>query len=735
MTPLIARFRRKPDAGAPVRTPVMLQLEATECGAVCLGIVLAYLGKWVSLQELRETCAIGRDGTNAAELVKAARHYGLQPVAWRRELRHLPAMKMPLILFWEFRHFVVLEGVKRGRYFVNDPAVGHRVIGEDEFDRCFTGVVLEMEPGESFEPGGAPVGIVKQFWPWLDLVRPALAYAVICGLLLVLPGLALPILLSVFVDHVVGDGQSDLAGLVVGLAIAASLASYALAWLQMRILRKVSLALSIRQSDRYLNRLLRLPMQFFTRRHAGDLTSRMQLIDQIALTGSVQLTGIAIEIVMSLAFLGLMLFLDPLLGIAVGLLGLLCLLVMRQITRLRTDHNHVLLHEQGMMSGLGMSGMRIMDTLRATAQENSFFSRFSGYQARELNARQKFEELGHVTESLPPTVLVLCSALVIGVGGGRVMSGDMTLGVLTAFYVLATNFLRPVGQFALFADVLETMSANLRRLEDVLDAETDRTLDGDKESETGRVVTLNRRLQLAGRVELRNVTFGFQTNHPPLIENFNLTIEPGQRVAIVGPSGSGKSTLSLLVAGIYQPWSGEIRFDDHLRSEVPREILAGSVAMVDQNIVLFAGTVNDNLTLWNPTIPDHAIVTAARDAAIHDEIASRPLGYASVVEENGRNFSGGQRQRLEIARALVNSPSVLILDEATSALDAVSEQEIDDAIRRRGCTCLIVAHRLSTIRDSDLIVVLDRGKEIQRGTHEELMAQGAGLYYELIQSA
>ena len=729
------RFGRKSDAGARVRTPVLLQLESTECGAACLGIILAHFDKWVPLEELREACAVGRDGASAADITRAARTYGLETEAWRREVHHLAQMEMPLILFWKFRHFVVLDGVGRGRYYVNDPAVGRCVIGEDEFDRSFTGVTLQMKPGKSFEPSGAPPNIFRQFWPWLETVRPALAYAVICGLLLVVPGLALPILLSVFVDHVVVDAQHHWANVVIGLAVAAGLTSYALAWLQMRILRKISLVLSIRQSDRYLSRLMRLPIHFFTRRHAGDLTSRMQLIDQIALVGSLQLTGVMIELVMSLAFLILMLFLAPLLGAAVGLLGLSCLLVMRYVTHLRTDHNHVLLHEQGMMSGLGMGGLSMIDSLKATAQEGSFFSRFTGYQARELNARQKFTELGHITESLPPTVLVIGSALVIGEGGWQVMSGDMTLGVLTAFFILAMNFLRPVGSFAQLADLLQTMSANLRRLDDVLDAGPDREHDGEAETEPGKLTTLNRRLNLIGRVELRNVTFGFQTNRPPLIENFNLVIEAGQRVAIVGPSGSGKSTLSFLVAGIYQPWSGEIRFDDHLRSEIPREILASSVAMVDQNVVLFAGTVNENLTLWNPATSDSAIVAAARDALIHDEIVSRPSGYASVVEENGRSFSGGQRQRLEIARALVSNPSIVILDEATSALDALTEVGIDDAIRRRGCTSLIVAHRLSTIRDSDLIVVLDQGKEVQRGTHEELMAAETGLYRELIQSS
>jgi len=719
--------------GTRARTPLFLQLEATECGAVCLGIMLAYFGKWVSHQELRETCSIGRDGASAADIIGSARLYGLKPTAWRREPEHLKTFKMPLILHWKLQHFVVLEGIRGNRYYLNDPASGHKVVDEEEFDGSFTGIALQLEPGEDFKPDErGPLGIIGQLWPWLRQARPALAYAVICGLLLLIPGLALPLLLSVFVDHVLDGGQTGWGGAILALTVCVGLSSYSLSWLQMRVLRRISLAMSVEQSDRFLDRLTRLPMQFFTLRHAGELTSRMQLIDQIALTGAVQLIGTLIELVMSAAFLILMLIIDPALGIAVGLLGISCLLAMRHITRLRTDHNHALLHEQGMMTGFGMAGLSVIETLKATALEDRFFSRLTGHQARELRARQKFTELGHVTEAFPQVSLVLGSALVLGIGGWRVVSGEMSLGALTAYLVLVMNFLRPIGRFALFSDLLQTMSANLRRLDDVLTAETDHEAEGTARTELGKAATLNRRVRLVGHVELRNVTFGFQRNKPPLIENFSLVIEPGQRVAFVGPSGSGKSTLSHLVAGIYRPWSGEIRFDGHLRNEIPREILSGSVAMVDQNVILFAGTVSDNLTLWNPTTPDHALVAAARDAGIHDEISCRPMGYASAVEENGRNFSGGQRQRLEIARALVNRPSILILDEATSALDTLTELEIDDAIRRRGSTCLIVAHRLSTIRDSDLILVFDEGKEVQRGVHEELMADRTGLYYELV---
>ena len=722
-------------AGPRLRTPLFLQLQATDCGAACLGIVLAHFRRWVSLEELREACGVGRDGSSAADIMRAARAYGLETTGWRREPRQLRRMPLPIILFWEFKHFVVLEGFGDGRYHLNDPASGHRTVDEETFDRSFTGVALVAQPGEAFQPGGRPPGVLRRLWPWLREFKPTLAFAAGCGLLLAVPGLALPLLLSVFVDHVLGRGQLGWGGALAGAMAASAGLIYMLTWLQARALRTLAIHLSIGQADRYLTRLLRLPMQFFAHRFAGDLTSRMQLIDLVARTGAGQLVGVAIELVMSLAFLALMLAYDVPLGIFVAALGVLCLALMRVIARLRTDHNHRLRREQGLLLGVGMAGLRGIESLRATASEHDFFARWSGHQARELNARQQFSELGHVNEALPLLFLMLGGAAVLGLGGWRMMTGEMTVGMLVGFYVVAGNFLRPVGRFVQFADLLHTLEADLQRLDDVFDAPEDPGLAA---RETGAgdsggiLATIGGRLRLTGRVELRDVTFGFQRNRPPLIENFNLTIEPGQRVAVVGPSGSGKSTLALLAAGVYRPWSGEILFDGRPRDEIPREVLTDSVSIVDQHPVLFAATVRDNLTLWNPTVPESHLVAAARDAQIHEDILGRSAGYDGDVEEAGRNFSGGQRLRLEIARALVSQPSVLILDEATSGLDPITEARVDDALRRRGCACLIVAHRLSTIRDSDRIIVLDRGRAVQHGTHDELMAAGDGLYREFL---
>ena len=719
-----------------VRTPVLLQLTQTECGAACLGIVLAHFGRWVSIEELREGCAVGRDGCNAADVFRAARRYGLEPQGWRRDPHQLGALPLPMILFWEFNHFVVLEGFRRGRFLINDPGNGHRSVSAEEFDKAFTGVTLTFKPRPDFEPGGVRPGLLHRIVPWLRDVKQPVAFAIGCGLLLAVPALAMPFLVSLFVDFVLAGREPAWGGAIVAALVGAAGLLYGLTWLRERCLRRLSIRLSIDHAERFMTRLLQLPMRFFSQRLAGDLTSRLHLLDSVSQVMTRHLVGIFIQLLTSLAFLGLMLAYDPLLAGVVVVLAVLSAVLMRVLARVRVDENRRLRREQGMLMGIGMAGLTKIDMLQATAGEDDFFSRWTGHQARELAARQRFAELGYVNAALPATFQILAAAAVLGLGGWQVMSGGMTVGGLTAFYMASVSFLQPVGAFIQLADLFQMLEADLQRLDDVFDAPEEAEEEGAAkpavEGKPGQVTTFAGRLRLRGHIELKDVTFGYQRHRDPLLKDFNLVIEPGQRVAVVGPSGSGKSTLSALVAGLQRPWSGEILIDGRPRQAVPRELFTNSVSLVDQHIFLFAETIRENLTMWVPEVPDHVLAAAARDAMIHEEIISRPLGYDAPVEEGGRNFSGGQRQRLEIARALVNDPSILILDEASCSLDAITEVRIDYALRRRGCTCLIVAHRLSTIRDSDLIVVLDAGREVQRGTHQTLMQDADGLYHELV---
>ena len=709
----------------------MMQLEATDCGAACLGIVLAHHGCWISLEELREQCGVGRDGSTLKDIAKAARSYGLDATGHSCQIHQLEALPLPIILFWGFKHFVVLEGMAGGRFYLNDPAEGHRSVDREEFDRHFTGVSLLLEPGSEFRRLGARRSVVQRLWPWLRDHRPLLARTTVFGLLLAIVLLALPLLLALFVDRVLESGQAELGWALAAGTLLAGVSAYLLTWLQMRSLRDLVIRLSITQSDRFLDTLLRLPIRFFSHRLAGDLALRLRTIDQVADTGAGQLVRLSVDLIMSAAFLAVMLVWHWPLALVVAGMGASCFVMTRLLASLRRDHNHRLRREQSMLAGVSAAGLSSVESLQATARENDFFSDWSGRQARELVARQEFVELGHVASSFPHLFQLLNAAVVFGLGGWLMTLGHVTLGELMGFYILADNFIRPIARVGQFSDMLETLEADLTRIDDVINAPNETVPASSGTGRSGVSMTDDGRLRLIGKLEMKGVTFGYQKSREPLIRDFSLTIEPGQRIALVGSSGSGKSTVAKLVAGLHLPWSGEILFDGHPVGDVPREVFCRSVAIVDQNPVLFAATIHDNLTMWDVTVPDHYVTAAARDARIHEEIISRPEGYESMVEEEGRNFSGGQRLRLEIARALVNRPSLLIMDEATSALDPVTELMIDDSIRRRGCSCLIIAHRLSTIRDADRIMIVDGGCIVGQGTHDELYARD-GIYRRLL---
>jgi len=714
-----------------VSTPILLQMHASECGAACLGSLLAYFGRWVPLAELREKCEVSRDGSSAASILRASRHYGLECSGLSVRTEQLRKLELPLILFWQFSHFVVLEGFDDRNYYLNDPSTGRRRLSAKEFTMGYSGVALRFKRGADFRPGGQQPSLFRQLGTSLVGSWSVLTGALACGLMLTLLALVVPVSLGAFVDDVL-ESHGSWGGLVAAL-LGGGVLVYTLSLLKHRFLKRLAVRISVIGYSRSLTRLLRLPVEFFEHRLVGDLTDRVSSIDRIAKTLTDQFLVLIVDMAMSAVLLIAMFAYDVLLTLIVLTLALLHGLLAYFLNALRAVRSQAMRREQGLLIGVGMQMLSHAENLRMTGSDDRFFSRWSGQQARELHARQLYSELASVNTALPGLVAVLRGAAVLGIGGSMVMAGDMTLGTLVGFYILAEMFLAPVGRFLEFSDKRKALETDLQRLNDISKAAQDPVISR-RTHESESIPTFNGRLQLAGHLELRNVTFGFNKSRPPLIKDFNLVLKPGQRVALVGPSGSGKSTLTRLVSGICQPWSGEVLFDGHLREEISEDVLRRSVSMVDQEVVLFSATLRDNITLWNPAVPDEAIVAATRDAQIHDEILVRPHGYATLVEEGGVNFSGGQLQRLEIARALVGNPTVLILDEATSALDAATEEYIDDALRRRGVTCLIVAHRLSTVRDCDEIIVLDKGEEVQRGTHDELIEDKDGAYYKLVMS-
>ena len=714
-----------------VTTPILLQMHASECGAACLGSVLAHFGRWVPLTELREKCEVSRDGSNAASIMRAARHYGLECNGLSLRAHQLKKLELPLIVFWQFSHFVVVEGFDSRYFYLNDPSTGRRRLSAEEFNKGYSSIALRFKPSDDFSPGGERPGLIRQLGALLAGTKRVLAGTIACGLMLTLLALVVPVSLGVFVDDVLAN-HGSWTGLV-GALLGAGVLVYILSLLKHRFLKRLAIRISVIGYSRGLSRLLRLPVEFFEHRLVGDLTDRVSSIDRIAKNLTEEFLVLVVDMAMSAVLLVAMLAYDVPLTAAVLLLALLHGILAWLLKGPRAVRSQAMRREQGLLIGVGMQMLSHADNLRMTGSDDRFFSRWSGQQARELHARQKFAELGSINAALPGLIAAFRSAAILGVGGALVIAGEMTLGALVGFYILAEMFLAPIGRFLEFADKRQALETDLQRLEDISQTAEDPVF-GRRSPESASIPTFKGRLQLAGQLELRNITFGFNRSRPPLIKDFNLAIKPGQRVAVVGPSGSGKSTLARLVAGIYQPWSGEILFDGHLRDEIPEEVLRRSLSMVDQEVVLFSASVRDNITLWNPAVPDEAIFAATRDASIHHEILLRSEGYATRVEEGGVNFSGGQRQRLEIARALVGNPTMLVLDEATSALDAATEESIDDALRRRGATCLIVAHRLSTVRDCDEIIVLAAGVEVQRGTHDELITDEDGTYYKLVKS-
>jgi NHLM bacteriocin system ABC transporter peptidase/ATP-binding protein len=712
-----------------VKVPTVLQMEAVECGAASLAMILAYWGRYVALEELRIACGVSRDGSKASNIVKAARSYGLIAKGYRKEPAALKEMKLPAIIHWNFNHFLVLEGYAKEKVYLNDPGSGPRVITEEEFDQSYTGIVLTFEPGPDFVKSGTKPNILSALKKRLEGSYVALTFVILVGLLLVVPGLIIPVFSRIFVDDILLGGRENwLIPLLLGMGFTALLRGI-LSWIQQYYLVRLETKIALQTTAQFYWHVLRLPVVFFTQRYAGDICSRVQSNDKVAQLLSGQLATNALNCIMVVFYFILMIWYNLWLALVGALVAVINILYLRYVSRKRVDQNRKLLQDLGKMDGTAMSGLQLIETLKANGSESDFFAKWSGYQAKALNTEQEIGISTQFLSAIPSFLTTLTNTVVLVLGGFLIFKGEMTIGMLVAFQSLMSSFLQPVTGLVSLGSQLQEMEGDMNRIDDVLkypvDEQTKEDVQGAEEDNTFK--------KLEGSVELKGLTFGYSPLEPPLIENFDLKLTPGSRVALVGGSGSGKSTVAKLIAGIYKPWSGEILFDGKPRESISRAVINHSLAMVDQDIGLFQGSIRDNITLWDHTISEFDLIRAAKDACIHDDITSRPGGYDQMLDEGGSNFSGGQRQRLEIARALVGNPAVLILDEATSALDPLTEKVIDERIRRRGCTCIIVAHRLSTIRDCDEIIVLERGKIVERGTHEELKDLN-GHYVKLIQA-
>ena len=698
------------------KVPVIMQMEALECGAASLAMIMAYYRKWVPLEQVRVDCGVSRDGSNMKNIYLAAKSYGMDVHGYTMELDALKAKATyPCIIHWNFNHFVVLDGFRGGKAVLNDPARGLVKVSMEEFDRSFTGIVMTFAPGEGFKPGGKRKSTVEFARRRLKGAAPAVVFVVLTTVIASVFNVVNPAMSRVFYDRLLTGRAPD--------------------WLRPFILVMIVLMLFqliAKWANLIYSRKLRLPMEFFSQRMTGDILMRQGTNASIAQTLVDTVAPLAVNTVMMLVYVVIMLQYSAVMTlVGVGSI-LLNFFVARYLSNRRINLTRIQMRDQGKLAATTMAGISMTETIKSAGAEAGFFRKWSGYQASVNTQTVAFARLNATIGAIPNFVRQLSGYGILFLGVILAMNGQFTLGMISYFQGLLNAFMDPAMQMVSAGQTIQEMRTQMERVEDVMNYRDDpvfaATPDAASESPAAADCA-----KLKGEIEVRNLTFGYSRLAEPVIRDFSMHLTPGARVAIVGSSGSGKSTVSKLITGLYQPWSGDILFDGRPSSGIPRDVFTGSVAMVDQDIVLFEDTIANNIKMWDHSIEDFEMVLAARDAQIHDDIMQRPGGYNGMLNENGRDLSGGQRQRLEIARVLAQDPSVIILDEATSALDAKTEYELVKAVKNRGISCIVIAHRLSTIRDCDEIIVLEKGRVVERGTHSELFAKG-GAYTELVTS-
>ncbi len=705
-------------------TPVVLQSEHAECGAAALAIVLAHYGRWISVEALRVECGVSRDGSNAASIVQVARRHGLEAKGYRSESPDFTEFGFPCIVHWNFNHFVVIEGQLGNKYFINDPASGRRTVDHTEVEKAFTGVVLAFEKSTDFEPLGKRPNWWRSLRGYLAEVDHQVLLIFLLGLATIIPGMLTPIITRVFIDDVLIDQYTDwLRPLLIGLLVNGVLLGV-LTLVQGQMMLILQTRFSVALNSRFMQQAMSLPLRFFAQRSAGDMASRPQLITRLGTLVSGPLGRACTGWITTFCYLAVMFYYDTALSLGVLVIFLfnVCFLLW-QARQLETI-NQMLVRERTRYSGAVMQSLQILPEIKAMGGETGLYTKLLGHKARLTNQLNKLTVSQSLLAGLSTFTRTISTALLLLIGGYRVMDGDMTLGVFVAFQGLMLQFMQPLQQMlTLFGELQETQG-NVDKIEDIT-----RYRDRDK-------VDWDYTKPAAGKLRpslsLDKVTFGYQPLAPPLLEDFDLSVEPGQWVALVGASGSGKSTVARLVARLVDPWAGTVRFGGRDIDTLSSTELRSSLAIVDQKIVLFTGTIAENLSVWDQGLDDGQMVEAAKAAEIHDWITRRPNGYDNRISENGANLSGGEKARLEIARALATEPTFMVLDEATSALDPITERKVIDNIRARCAGGILITHRIMTAAFCDKIIVFDGGKPVQHGTYAELMAEAHGPFSDLL---
>ncbi len=720
------KIKKPLGGGKRAKTPMVMQMEALECGAAALTMILAYYGKWIPLERVRADCGVSRDGSNAKNILKAARSYGLTAKGYRYEPEDLIKHgKFPCIIHWNFNHFVVLNGLKGNKAYLNDPAKGSYSVPMETFDRSFTGICLMFEPGGEFEPGGKPKSVLSFAKKRLIGAGSAIAFVILTTMISSLTGVVNLTFSRIFIDRLLtGENPGWLIPFTAALS-ALSLVQILVEWIKAIYLLKIDGKFGIVGNTSYMWKVLCLPMEFFSQRMAGDIQDRKTTNAAIANVFVNTLAPLVLNTIMMIFYLAVMIRYSRILTLA-GVASILINVVLsRIISQKRINITRVQMRDAGKLAGATVAGIEMIETIKASGAENGYFERWAGYQASVNTQQVKFARLDQYLGMLPALVTSLTNTAVLMLGVWLAINGQFTIGMIMAFQGFLASFTAPAETLISAGQTIQEMRTQMERVEDVMEYPIDVNEDaGETDSSTDYA-------KLSGEVEMRHVSFGYSRLDAPLIEDFNLKLKPGSRVAFVGPSGCGKSTLSKLISGLYQPWGGEILFDGKSISQIDRSVFTGSLAVVDQDIILFEDTLANNIKMWDSSIEDFEMILAARDAKLHEDIMNRDGGYNYRITEGGKDFSGGQRQRIEIARVLAQDPTIIILDEATSALDAKTEYEVVKSIKDRGITCIVIAHRLSTIRDCDEIIVMDHGKVTERGTHDELYAKD-GAYKKLI---
>ena len=719
---------KKPVSGGVAKVPVVMQMEALECGAASLAMILAYYDKWIPLEQVRSDCGVSRDGSNAANVLRAARSYGMIAKGYRYEPEELKKYgKFPCIVHWNFNHFVVLNGFKKDKAVLNDPAKGNYTVSMKVFDESFTGICLMFEPGDNFEPSGKPKSMMSFARERMKGSAVAVAFVILTSIISNLIGIINPAFSRIFLDRLLtGVNPEWFMPFIMALALI-GIIQLVVSWISAVYSLKINGKMDAVGNTTFMWKVLRMPMEFFSQRMAGDICQRQSSNSNIAKTLVSTFAPLLLNTIMMIFYLVVMLRYSLVLTL-IGLISIVVnFFVSRIISAKRVNITRVQMRDAGKLAGTTVAGIEMIETIKAAGAENGFFEKWAGYQASVNTAQVKYARLNQYLGLIPSAVSGITNIAVLMLGVYLVIQGEFTIGMVMAFQGFLSSFQAPAVTLISAGQTMQEMRTEMERIEDVMKYPTDVEYAED-EKDDGREYS-----KLSGNIELKNITFGYSKLAKPLISDFNLTLKPGQRIALVGGSGSGKSTIAKLISGLYKPWSGEILFDGKPMSEIDREVFTGSLAVVDQDIILFEDTIANNIKMWDKSIEDFEMIMAARDAQIHEDIMQRENGYQYKITEGGKDFSGGQRQRLEIARVLAQDPTIVILDEATSALDAKTEYEVVKAIKDRGITCIVVAHRLSTIRDCDEIIVLDYGEVKERGTHEELMKQG-GLYTKLVTS-